>query len=127
MDNQTLQLDNEKLENLVNTIKTLEVEIQHRLDNEKDDENNEYEKMRSHQTHFYDFHVECIKSCIKTSMDKFAADSIEGVNCRKLLDKFQCMRELYNQDIFADCLISDLKSRELTILLAIADLQKYRC
>lgn len=117
----TQYLDLERVNNLVNCIESLEAAFQKGI---KDGQIDTDEKMISYQNDFWKSHLKCIESCNDTYMTN--AQSQNANDCCKKIWDFCCMATLYNQMINGWPNV-DLQSRKLTILIAICDIEQFRC
>lgn len=125
----TRHSDNENVNNLINSVKTLENIFQHGIDIKNDDEKIDTdEKMLSYQSEFWEAHMKCIDSCNDTYMTiNVDAEPEKALKCCKKIWKFCCMVSMYHKMIHAKWPTTDLESRKLTILLAISDIERFRC
>lgn len=121
----TRHSDLENLYNLVNCVKTLETEFEKGINDGKIDTD---DKMLSYQNEFWESHLKCIDSCNDTYMninEHAAANKVDKC-CKKIWD-FCCMITMYNEMIYAKWPTTDSLSRKLTILIAICDIEQFRC
>lgn len=125
----TRHSDIENVNNLINSVKTLERVFQHGIDMKNDDEKIDTdEKMLSYQSDFWEAHMKCIDSCNDTYMSvNVDAEPEKAAKCCKKIWKFCCMVTRYHKMIHAEWPTTDLESRKLTILLAISDIERFRC
>lgn len=126
----TLASDLQNLDNLLNSVEQLELHYQKGIDNQTGDEEiNNYEKLFAYQTEFWNSHISCIDSCNQNflEMHKANAEHEKACNCFKSIWNFCCMANLHHRNIMRSWPASDLESRKLTILLAICDIEKFRC
>lgn len=125
----TRHSDNENVNNLINSVKSLENIFQHGIDIKNDDEKIDTdEKMMSYQSEFWEAHMKCIDSCNDTYMSiNVDAEPEKAHKCCKKIWKFCCMVTMYDKMIHAEWPTTDLESRKLTILLAISDIERFRC
>lgn len=125
-------LDDEKVENLVNRIKTLDTDFRNGMEDKKIFNDR---KMIEYQEKFWSAHAECIEACNGEYLNKHLQMSSESKGCHKLTNKFKCMKKLYDESIFSDKFgyspdqlhPSNMESRKLTIFLGIADLERFKC
>lgn len=125
---QTCQTDRKNLDDLIKATKLFEVEYQKGIENRKNyDKIDSNDKLVEYQTKFWEAHVKCITDCNNTFIEiqRNAVDT--ACECCKRIWKFCCMVNLYNQIILGNWLETDLESRKLSILLAICDIERYRC
>lgn len=128
--NLTLASDLQNLEDLINSVKKLELKYQDGIDKRTGDEKiDNYEKLLAYQTDFWNSHITCIDGCNQQflAMHERNADQEKACNCCKSIWDFCCMANLYQQNISDSWSATDLESRKLTILLAICDVEKFRC
>lgn len=133
---QTHISDLNRVENLINTIKTLEIKFEStapKLDPSKPRAAN-FEEIYIFQNNFWESHVKCIDQCNNNFMNIHEHSEINRSTCCKDIWDFCCLVNLYNQDIGYDSKLDfstmkslDLESRKLTILLAIEEIKKYCC
>lgn len=125
-------LDEEKVENLVNRIESLNADYKKGIDLKKIDTDR---KMIEYQDKFWNDHVECIEACNGEFLKKYLEVSKESIGCDKMIKKLQHMKKLWRESIFNEkfgrtpnqthpC---NMESRKLTILLGIADIERYKC
>lgn len=126
---QTYTKDMEKIYNLVNDVKSLDVEFQQGIDNKKGDEQIDTDdKLITYQSEFWEAYVKRIESFNDTNVNGDEYSAWENSNkCCQMIWNFYTMVKLYNQDIYGNGLMTDLNSRKLTILIAISDLKQFRC
>lgn len=124
IDDKTHQSDLEKVYNIRNCVKSLEEHYQNGIDSEKIEG---YEKLIEYQNEFWESHVKCIESCNDNFMTVEEHATPITNKCCKAIWNFCCMVNLYNEMIHADWPTTDVESRKLTILLAICDIENFRC
>lgn len=125
----TYQSDVEHVENLYNSINSLEAKFKQIIATKKGDEKIDTDdKMMKLQTQFWEDHVTCIDSCNQEYMKNHEKGS-EGMykKCCDLSQKFCCLVNMYKKIIFGDWPATDLESRKRTIFIAICDIDRFRC
>lgn len=125
----TRHSDIENVNNLINSVKTLENMFQHGIDIKKGEQKIDTdEKMRFYQSEFWEAHMKCIDSCNDTYMSiNVEAEPEKAAKCCPKIWKFCCMAAMYHKMIHDNWPSTDLESRKLTILLAISDIERFRC
>lgn len=125
----TADFDLEKINKLITSVESLELEYQKGIENKKGDEKiDNNEKLLQYQTDFWNSHILCIDTCNEEFLKMYEnGSSGEWTECCKLTWDFCCMHSLYNRNIMKDWPETDLESRKMTILLAIRDMENFRC
>lgn len=122
--------DSNRIENLINAIKTLEAEFEAaapKLDASGIVSSTVTEAKIKFQNDFWESHVKCIDQCNDQFMNLHEKSEINRSTCCETIWDFCCLVNLYNQDILNSQLRTDLELRKLTILLGIEDIKKYCC
>lgn len=124
----TRLFDHQKLDELIHSTHLLDLEFQKGIESRKGvDKIDSDEKMMIYQTNFWNTYVNCIESCNDDYMEIQTNAVDEASACCKKIWKYCCMVPLYNEMIFGNWSATDLESRKRTILLAICDIERYRC
>lgn len=126
---QTYTKDMEKIYNLVNDVKSLDVEFQNGIDSKMGDNRIDTDdKLITYQNEFWEAYVKRIGSSNDTNVNGDEHSAWDSSNkCCQMIWNFCMMVKLYNQEIYGNGPTTDLNSRKLTILIAIANLKQFRC
>lgn len=124
---QTRASDMQNLEKLIDEVESLALVYEKGIDRRKNTEKMNTDDELVYQNEFWRSHVDCIESCNENFMN-IQMDSVDAAReCCKRFWKCCCMVGLYNKSIYSTWPMTDIESRKLTILLAICDIERYRC